>query len=445
MKRILPYKPDVIKIFTDGWRYGTSPDLSSMNQETIAAIVADAHAAGIRVFTHTVTLRGAKIAARAGIDALAHGIGDAPVDRELLDILKSKGTYYISTLAVFEPRSSNSPRERALPLIEPAILSVLTSTPEASTTGPVESSPRVIRWKYLLDNVRRLHDAGIPVACGTDAGMPGTYHGYATLHELELLVEAGLTPMDAIVAATMTSARAAGLEADRGTIAPGKLADLLLVDGKPDQSIGDIEKTARVFLGGKEIDLHALQTAIASPELTRLPSHTVPALIDDMEKPDRTSLGTLRVDATDPGPDHSRLMFMPVVRESGKVIGDHVLMLEAELAAKQHGYARLDLPLTPGEIELADLSGYHGISFLARGDCQCRIMFDSYSIRNHDFFAAPFQVTAAWTTVKIPFANLQRAHGKEMWDPHAIRSLNLDLSGPSGAKVWLELDSVKLY
>src|SRR5581483_6379143 len=90
MKKLLPYKPDVIKIFTDGWRYGTGPDLSSMNEETIAAIVSDAHRAGIRVYTHTVTWRGAKSAARAGIDALAHGIGDAAVDQELIDIMKSK-------------------------------------------------------------------------------------------------------------------------------------------------------------------------------------------------------------------------------------------------------------------------------------------------------------------------------------------------------------------
>src|SRR5450755_2775029 len=62
-KIALSYKPDLIKVFTDGWRYGTAPNLSSMNLETLAAIVADAHAAGVKVFTHTVTLAGAKLAA----------------------------------------------------------------------------------------------------------------------------------------------------------------------------------------------------------------------------------------------------------------------------------------------------------------------------------------------------------------------------------------------
>ncbi len=444
MKKLLPYKPDVIKIFTDGWRYGTIPDLSSMNEETIAAIVADAHAAGIRVFTHTVTLRGAKIAARAGIDALAHGIGDAQVDEELIGILKSKGTAYISTLAVFEPRAGGAPPERALPLLEPAIRDLLSRTPRVRTEGAPrgdERSLRARRWQFLLENVRRLHESGVPIACGTDAGMPGTYHGYATLHELELLVKAGLSPMDAIVAGTGTSARAAGVDSNRGTIAPDKIADLLLVDGRPDQVIGDIEKTARVFLGGKELDLRALGQTIATRDLTPLPVHQVAAQIDDMENPSRTSLGTLRVDSTDAGPAHSRLLFMPIVRTGD----DHSLMIEADFAAKDHPYVRLDLPLTLGEIDLADVSRYHGISFIARGRCDCRLMIDSYGVRNQDYFTAPFEAGGNWSNVKIPFSDLRQRRGSEKWNPRDVRGLNFELSGPSGSKAWLELDNVALY
>ena len=450
MKRILPYKPDVIKIFTDGWRYGFSPDLSSMNEETIAAIVEDAHASGIRVFTHTVTLRGAKIAVRAGVDALAHGIGDAPVDQDLIDLMKAKGAAYIPTLAVFEPRavgttSGSALPQRAIPLLEPAILDLAGRAASAAATdrpaATATPSPRAIRWKFLLENVRRLHEAGVPIACGTDAGMTGTYHGYATLHELELLVKAGLTPMAALVAGTGASARAAGVDGERGTIAPGKLADLLLVDGQPDRNINDIEKTARVFLGGRELDLPALQRAIATRELTPLPVHSVASRINDMEDPDRTSLGTLRVDSTDAGPDHSRFMFLPIVREGN----DHSLLLEAGLAAKEHPYVRLELPLTPGGIDLADVSPYHGISFIARGHCDCRVVLDSYNIRNHSFFASPFQVSGEWTAVQLPFSGLHARSAKEKWDPRAIRVVNFEVSGPGGSKAWLELDKVEFY
>ena len=83
---------------------------------------------------------------------------------------------------------------------------------------------------------------------GTDAGVAGTYHGWSTLHEMELLVSSGLTPMQAITAGTGTSARLVGEDKERGTIAPGKIADLLLIKGLPDQNIEEIENTSAVFL-----------------------------------------------------------------------------------------------------------------------------------------------------------------------------------------------------
>jgi imidazolonepropionase-like amidohydrolase len=84
MTRALAYRPDVIKVFADGWRYGRTASLNSMSVETLSAIVRRAHAANVPVITHTVTLEGAKLAARAGVDALGHGIGDVPVDDALI-------------------------------------------------------------------------------------------------------------------------------------------------------------------------------------------------------------------------------------------------------------------------------------------------------------------------------------------------------------------------
>jgi adenine deaminase len=126
--------------------------------------------------------------------------------------------------------------------------------------------------------------------------MAGAYHGWATLHELELLVKCGFTPAQALTAATKISAAALGVLSDRGTIEPGKLADLLLVKGNPDEDILAIGNTQLVFFGGKEFDPRALEKAIASPELTPLPSHEIAAKVDDMERPGkRTALDTLRI------------------------------------------------------------------------------------------------------------------------------------------------------
>ena len=81
------------------------------------------------------------------------------------------------------------------------VLGVIKARDLLEQTATAEASPeRKIRWQHLTENVKRLHDAGIPVALGTDAGMPGTFHGYSTLRELQLLVLAGLTPLEAIAA-----------------------------------------------------------------------------------------------------------------------------------------------------------------------------------------------------------------------------------------------------
>ena len=193
MQKILAYKPDVIKAFTDGWRYGTGDDLTSMNLATLSAIVEDAHRAGIKVFTHTVTLNGAKIAARAGVDVLAHGVGDAPVDEELISLLKKSGTGYVSTLATYEPQTARVPSPRLVALLSPGdrqyALRAAERHNDASPNAPV-----MRRWHFLQENIRSLAAAGIPIGVGTDAGVSGTYHGWSTLHEMELLVASGLHP-----------------------------------------------------------------------------------------------------------------------------------------------------------------------------------------------------------------------------------------------------------
>lgn len=438
MKIALAYKPDLIKVFTDGWRYGSAPNLSSMNLETLAAIVEDAHAANVKVVTHTVTLEGAKIAARAGVDILVHGIGDADVDTELIDLMKAKHTAYVSTLAVYEYKAGGPPAAKLATLLDPG--SRATLRPQAST-APMPPE-RAARWKHLTGNVERLFAAGIPVGAGTDAGMPGTYHGYASLRELELLVESGLSPLAAIAAATGESARAVGVDGDRGTVAAGKAADLVLVDGRPDERIADIEKTRRVFLGGVEVALPDLEKAIQSPEMTALPAHSVDALVDDMERTDgRTRLGTLRVNGTDAGVDHSQMIFLPVVR-SGH---DHAMLVTAAMAAKDAPFVRLELPLTPGGIELADVSRYAGVTFEVRGEGEGRLVVGSYHLRNADAYGAPFVMGAEWKTVKIPFAELRRKAGTGVWDGKDGRSLCFDLSAAASASAWMELDNVRFY
>lgn len=441
MARILPYKPDVIKVFTDGWRYGRLADLTSMNVQTLSAIVEDAHRAGLKVFTHTVTLRGAKIAAQAGVDSLAHGVGDALVDDELIQLMKQHHTGYVSTLATFEPQELRpAPSPRLMALLSPGDRAYATRLAQRSATGP-GSALNMRRWHFLQQNIARLLAAGIPIGVGTDAGIGGDYHGWSTLREIELLVSSGMTPLQAVTAGTGVSAALVGQSADRGTIMPGKIADLLLVQGEPDQNIKDIENTKAVFLGGKQVDLKALEAAVQSPAPTPLPAHPVEKLIDDAERQDgRSNLDTMLVNSTDPGIDHSQMLF---VRSLGK--HGHDVSTVARMSPKENPFADLVVPLTRGGVELADVSGHKGIQFAVRGEGDYKLLLDNYGANRAKWYAATFTGGAKWHTVKIPFSSFHSADPGTQFPARTLRTLHFELARPAGTDAWLELDDVKLY
>ncbi|MEN3747820.1 amidohydrolase family protein [Sphingomonas sp. HF-S3] len=255
MARLLPYKPDVIKVFTDGWRYGRDADRPSMDLLTLTAIVEAAHAQGVPVVTHTVTLAGAKIAARAGVDALAHGIGDLPADAELIALMKRHRTAYVPTMAVYEPQQDRRflndewvrlrPQDRA--------------REETRLARPIEPVPDFAakRWSILQQNLRILHKAGIPIATGTDTGIGGVYPGIALIREIRLFVSLGFTPAEALRASTATSAAIMGKSRTHGRILPGQRADLVLIGGMPDRRIEDIYQVRRVWVSGEEVTLPA--------------------------------------------------------------------------------------------------------------------------------------------------------------------------------------------
>src|SRR5690606_4909018 len=145
-------------------------------------------------------------------------------------------------------------------------------------------------------NVKILHDAGVLVALGTDAGMTGTPHGVSTLREMELLVKAGLTPKEALMAGTANSAKAIGLLDDRGTIEAGQRAELVLIRGTPWVGIADVRETEQVILGGKVVVGPGVSLPTANGAAS-MPAIKAAAGIDDLEASDgRSSLGTLRLD-----------------------------------------------------------------------------------------------------------------------------------------------------
>ncbi|MDF2900613.1 MAG: amidohydrolase, partial [Phenylobacterium sp.] len=103
VQALVSYKPDFIKAFTDGWRYGASADNTSMDEGTLTALVDEAHRNNIKVLTHTVTVERGQIAARAKVDIIAHSLQDRELDQTTIDLLKAAGTAYAPTLAVYDP------------------------------------------------------------------------------------------------------------------------------------------------------------------------------------------------------------------------------------------------------------------------------------------------------------------------------------------------------
>ncbi|MBS0567405.1 MAG: amidohydrolase family protein [Proteobacteria bacterium] len=420
---VAAYQPDLIKAFTDGWRYRNDPDNVSMGEDTLAALVAEAHSKGLKVLTHTVTLERGKQAARAGVDAIAHSLLDAPVDAELIALMREHGTRIAPTLAVYEP----VPMGRA-------------------ATDPADKrvAQRRRNFATALANVGTLHAAGIPILVGTDAGMPGTPHGRATLHELELLVQADLTPSDALRAATSANAAALGLD-DRGTIAVGKRADLVLIGGAPWQTIGDVHHIERVYIGGRQVFGPGTRLPPGNAQ-TALPPLRIAAAIDNFERTDgRTELDTLRTDEADGGNDRSVQVSEIVTRDD---VG-HALSVQARLSHKKKAYAGVVFPLSRGSLAPVDLRAFHGIRFDIRGAARSeRIELRGLYGRR---WSAPIELAPHWQSIAIEFSRLQSLapFGREApptsWSGDDVQQVVLSASGTPGEKVWFEVDNLRFY
>jgi imidazolonepropionase-like amidohydrolase len=429
MARALSYRPDLIKVFADGWRYGRSPDLNDMNEPTLAAIVGEAHKAGIPVITHSVTLAGAKAAAAAGVDALGHGIGDALVDDALIALMKARGTAYIPTLTAYEPQ-----QDRTLLAAEWGRLSPAGRAREEARKPQPVPAPEAERWAIMKENVRRLKAAGIPIGVGTDAGVGGVYHGSSTLREIGWLARLGFTPAEALVAATSGSAAIIGKGG--GRIAPGQRADLLLTGGRPDERIEDLHDVRRVFVAGREMALDRLLRLRDRGEPSPLPVRRMagPVLTGSG---DRTALDTLPVEGTDSGADHSHLDAVPV--PGGRTF------LVAAMGAAPKPYADFVLPLTRGAIQLADARGFTGIAVELRGSGRYALLVDSYGIHPRARFRSRLEANETLREVRLPFSALRSPDPGARLDLAALRALAIRLEGEPGASAWLELGRVRFY
>jgi len=231
---------DYIKIFATS--LPTEPSLPHLDEDTVRALIAAAHAHGKLAVVHATSRAAALTALDADVDCLAHLFTDAPGDTDVVAAIAERDAVVSPTLTMLEGMSGL----RATDLEQDErITPYLTEWSTANLAHPLGegTTPRG-KPTYARDLIRPLADAGVTLLAGTDAGTPGTAHGASLHHELKLLVDAGLRPLEALHAATGAPARCFCLT-DRGRIAPGLSADLLLVDGDPTTDI----TTTRAILG----------------------------------------------------------------------------------------------------------------------------------------------------------------------------------------------------
>src|SRR5882672_5497505 len=251
-------KVDIIKMHITGGPMDMTPAV-------YGALIDQAHKRGLRTAAHLFYLRDAKGLLDKGIDVIAHSIRDLPVDAATIAAIKARNVPYIPTLTrdiatfVYEstPPYFNDPfftrhvpnsyyRDEMAKLKDPANQEKIRKDQAAQSIKPALAQGR--------KNLKTLSDAGVTIALGTDTGTnEGQWQGYFEHVELEEMVKSGLTPMQAIIAATSGAARAANVQQQLGTIAAGKQADLLVLNENPLTDIRNTRQIHSVWIAGRRL------------------------------------------------------------------------------------------------------------------------------------------------------------------------------------------------
>jgi imidazolonepropionase-like amidohydrolase len=254
--RVAAMKPDVIKIRVDDNLGSTT----KMPLEVARAVIEQAKTHNLRVAAHIFYLEDAKALVRAGAALIAHSVRDLPVDDELIKLLKERNVCVCPTLTrevstfVYESEPDFFKDPFFLKGADRAVLDALR---DPRRQAQMRESRSAQRYKVALEtaiaNVRRLYDAGVPLASGTDTGPPARFQGYFEHLELELLTRAGLTPAPILAMATGGAAQCSKLSG-LGFLRPGHWADFVVLTGNPLEDIRRTKTIESVWIAGKRVN-----------------------------------------------------------------------------------------------------------------------------------------------------------------------------------------------
>lgn len=246
---------DFIKLWVDD-EFGDLP--SRMPADISKAIIDQAHKHGLRAIAHIFYLENARTLASQGVDGFAHSVRDAPVDQALLDDMKR---HDIVQMAATLSREASFTYTK-LPFLDDPFFNRSITPAALATLKSQERQQKLAAGKHFhqypavldmaLANTRREIEAGVRYGVGSDSGPSGRFSGHFLHWELQLMVQAGLTPLQVLTAATSTNAKLIGAK-DLGTIEPGKTADLVVLDADPTADIRNTRTIHAVYVAGKSV------------------------------------------------------------------------------------------------------------------------------------------------------------------------------------------------
>lgn len=408
---------DYIKIICDSVRgsaYSLSPDV-------IRALVDAAHDQGVLALAHATIAKDAATAIDAGVDALMH----VPVD----DMTGLTPAVLVPTLATLRagfytdgPDVLSSPGLRGLIDVD--------AEDNLSQTWRI---PPNWRYEQVLANVAHAHQRGSRVLAGTDAGMPGTAHGVSLHHELGLLVDAGLSPVDALVAATSAPAEVFGLT-DRGRIAPGMRADLVLVQGDPTGHITDSRRILGVWIGGEQVRHDRWRTRVRErvSALAQRPAPTgaIGLISDFADGTTQTRWGAGWREVTDAVRGGESTAELTVTDEPDVPSGHALSVRTSVMPARgfRFGFAGAEFATTESDVDGVNLRGAAAIEVTLRAEVPTFVLVSldtGYPLKQPA--VVPVAVTTGYRRYRIRFGEFGAV------DRSRVRAVRLTVAEPECA------------
>lgn len=418
---------DWIKIvLDDGKVWGRA--IPSLDRATLAAVVKAAHVRGRKAVVHVSAQADATAALEAGADGLVHVFADVPVSDAFLALAKEKRAFVVATLAVVESIAGLGGPEAIKN--DPDLAPFLLAGPRQMLGSAFPFSKKgEAFFATAVENVRRLKAAGVPILAGTDASNPGTAHGASLHREMELLVKAGLAPLEALRAATSAPANAFGIP-ERGVVAAGARANLVLVAGDP---TADVRKTRAIVAIWKNGAFVPREVFDPSRKSAPLPEGPLGRFEDGTLK---GGFGSGWQPTTDQMRGGTSTATAEVVAGGAKGSAKSLRIAGQVGAGFPYPWAGAMFLLGVPPFSPVDASGRKELVFQARGDGRAyRVML--FTTAGQIPSERVFNPTTDWTEIRMPLASFSGA------DPAGLRGVCFSADGTAGA-FRLDVDEVEL-